>query len=231
MNPRQEIERLREQIARHDDLYYRLAQPEITDQEYDSLFRRLRDLEEKHPELVTPDSPTQRVGEVPSEGFKQVRHPFPLISLDNTYNEEDLTEFHRRVVEGLEGQKPEYLCELKFDGVAVIAKYENGAFVQGATRGNGTVGDDITANLRTIRSLPLRIYPRKKNSLTDTVFYTRGEVFMLKADFVKFNEERKAQGKPLWSLRYCSIFRIWHQTARSQNFGNFGQFWHHFRVS
>ncbi len=196
MDPRREIERLRAEITRHDYLYYRLARPEISDREYDALFRRLRELEQQHPELVTPDSPTQRVSETPAPGFTQVKHPFPLISLDNTYDESDLQEFHRRVVSGLEGRTPEYLCELKFDGVAVIVKYEDGRFVQGATRGNGAVGDDITANLRTIRSLPLRIYPANARTPIDSVFFARGEVYMNKNDFVQFNEEREAEGKP-----------------------------------
>ena len=184
MDPRREIERLREEITRHDYLYYRLAQPEISDREYDKLFQRLRKLEGEHPELTTPDSPTQRVSETPSPGFKQVKHPFPLISLDNTYDETDLAEFHRRITAGLEGRAPEYFCELKFDGVAVILKFENGRFVQGATRGNGLVGDDITANLRTVRALPLRIYPRKQKVETDSLFWVRGELFMNKADFL-----------------------------------------------
>ncbi len=199
MDPRREIERLRADITRHDYLYYRLAQPEISDREYDALFQRLRQLEQEYPELVTPDSPTQRVSETPSPGFKQVKHPFPLISLDNTYDESDLQEFHRRVVSGLEGRTPEYLCELKFDGVAVILKYEDGRFVQGATRGNGAVGDDITANLRTIRALPLRIYPPRPRLPMDPVFYARGEVYMNKEDFVQFNEEREAEGKPVFA--------------------------------
>lgn len=199
MDPRREIERLRADISRHDYLYYRLARPEISDREYDALFERLRELEQQHPELVTPDSPTQRVSETPSPGFTQVKHPFPLISLDNTYDESDLQEFHRRVVTGLEGRMPEYLCELKFDGVAVILKYEDGCFVQGATRGNGTVGDDITANLRTIRSLPLRIYPGNSRTPVDPVFFVRGEVYMNKEDFVRLNEEREAESKPMFA--------------------------------
>ena len=199
VDPRREIERLRAEIARHDYLYYRLAEPEVSDQEYDALFRQLSELERKHPELITSDSPTQRVSETPSAGFKQVVHPFPLVSLDNTYDEQDLAEFHRRVAEGLEGRTPEYLCELKFDGVAVVVKYENGQFVQGATRGNGTVGDDITANLRTIRSLPLKVYARKKTVDVESVFYARGEIFMNKTDFVKLNEERQAEGKAVFA--------------------------------
>jgi DNA ligase (NAD+) len=159
MDPRQEIDRLRAEISRHDRLYYVEAQPEISDREYDLLFSKLRDLEAKHPDLVRPDSPTQRIGDTLTGGFKPVTHPYPLISLQNSYDESDIAEFHKRVVQGLEGREPEYVCELKFDGVAVLLKYENGRFTQGATRGDGAQGDDITANLRTIRSLPLRIDP------------------------------------------------------------------------
>lgn len=194
VDARHEILRLREEIARHDFLYYVRAEPEISDQEYDRLFTRLRELEEQHPQWITPDSPTQRIGDALTEGFQVVRHPFPLISLDNSYNEADLLEFHQRVVEGLEGREPTYVCELKFDGVAVLLRYENGRFVQGATRGDGLQGDDITANLRTIRSLPLRIY-FEGNSQVPKVFFVRGEVYMNKADFVECNREREEAGE------------------------------------
>jgi DNA ligase (NAD+) len=192
---KQEIERLRAEITRHDYLYYVLARPEISDQEYDRLFKRLQELEQKHPELITPDSPTRRVGDALSEGFAAVRHPFPLISLDNSYDEQDLRAFHQRVVEGLEGRHPDYVCELKFDGVALLLKYEHGRLSQGATRGDGTQGDDITANLRTIRSLPLRVIPQRRGVNVDPLFYVRGEAYMNKADFVAFNREREAAGE------------------------------------
>jgi DNA ligase (NAD+) len=192
---KQEIERLRAEITRHDYLYYVLARPEISDQEYDRLFKRLQELEQKHPELITPDSPTRRVGNALSEGFAAVRHPFPLISLDNSYDEQDLRAFHQRVLEGLEGRHPDYVCELKFDGVALLLKYEHGRLSQAATRGDGTQGDDITANLRTIRSLPLRVIPQRRGMNVDPLFYVRGEAYMNKADFVAFNREREAAGE------------------------------------
>lgn len=201
MNPKQEIERLRAEIARHDYLYYGLAQPEISDQEYDRLFKRLSELESRHPEYVSPDSPTRRIGEALHEGFKVVEHPFPLISLDNSYNEEDIREFHNRVVAGLEGRQPEYVCELKFDGVAVLLKYEDGRLVQAQTRGDGMYGDDITVNIRTIRRVPLRIYPKGKQA-PDPLVYVRGEVYMNKSDFVALNEQRVAEGtKPFANPR------------------------------
>ncbi|MFZ5433957.1 MAG: NAD-dependent DNA ligase LigA [Calditrichota bacterium] len=195
MDPRQEIQKIRADIAHHDYRYYVLAQPEISDEEYDRLFARLRELEDAHPELITPDSPTQRIGDALTEGFQSVHHPFPLISLDNSYDEADLRAFHQRVVEGLDGRQPNYTCELKFDGVAVLLKYVNGEFVQGATRGDGSQGDDITANLRTIRSLPLKVFPQRKTRKIDTEFYVRGEVYMNKADFVAFNQERMDAGE------------------------------------
>jgi DNA ligase (NAD+) len=194
-DPQQEIARLRAEIARHDYHYYVLADPRISDSEYDRLFKRLRELEAEHPELVTPDSPTQRIGDALTAGFGTVKHPFPLISLDNSYDENDLRDFHARVVEGLEGRQPEYVCELKFDGVALLLRYENGIFVQGATRGDGAQGDDITANLKTIRALPLRIYPKKKAVRPTSLCYVRGEAYMKKADFVAFNDEREAVGE------------------------------------
>ncbi|HEY3294321.1 MAG TPA: NAD-dependent DNA ligase LigA [bacterium] len=193
VDPQKEIERLRAEIAHHDHLYYGKAEPEISDEEYDRLFKRLRDLESRHPEYITPDSPTQRVGEAPHAGFKVVKHPFPLISLDNSYDEADIREFHERVVSGLEGKQPEYVCELKFDGVAVLLTYENGTILQAETRGDGLFGDDITVNIRTIRRLPLKIYP-KDHQAPDPLVYIRGEVYMNKADFVNLNEERVAEG-------------------------------------
>jgi len=194
VDPKKEIERLRAEIARHDYLYYGAAQPEISDQEYDRLFSRLKELEGLHPDYVTADSPTQRVGEALHEGFQVVEHPFPLISLENSYDEADIREFHKRVVSGLEGREPEYVCELKFDGVSVLLKYENGALAQAETRGDGLRGDDITVNVRTIRRVPLRVYPRGESKL-DPLFYVRAEVYMNKADFVALNEEREADGE------------------------------------
>lgn len=194
MGSEQEIRRLREQIARHDYLYYVLAKPEIEDREYDRLFQRLSELEKQHPELVTPDSPTQRIGESPTEGFRTIRHPVRLSSLQNSYNEKDLGDFDRRVKGGLNGRIPQYVCELKYDGTAVLLTYENGVFIQGATRGNGIEGDDISSNVRTIRSLPLRTYSKDKQ-IDKSKFFVRGEVYMTKKDFLALNEERQAEGE------------------------------------
>ncbi len=185
-----QIARLRHEIERHDHAYYVLAQPEIPDAEYDRLFRQLQQLEAEHPELVTPESPTQRVSGAPTGAFAQVRHPFPLISLDNSYDVGDIHEFHRRVTEGLGKSRVEYHCELKYDGVAVLLTYEHGVLAIGASRGDGEIGDDITANLRTIRSLPLRL----RDSISKTCF-VRGEVFMNKSDFEFMNQERAAEGE------------------------------------
>jgi DNA ligase (NAD+) len=202
LKPQQEVEQLRAEIARHDRLYYVLSQPEISDHEYDALFRRLRELESAHPELVDPSSPTQRVGDALTGGFTAVEHPFPLISLDNSYDEADIHAFHQRVSEGLEGRAFSYVCELKFDGVAVILKYDRGRFVQGATRGDGERGDDITLNLRTIRSLPLTVNSAREAGPVDPLFYVRGEVYLNKADFTRYNEERETAGdKPFANPR------------------------------
>jgi DNA ligase (NAD+) len=190
IDPVKEIERLRKEIQRHDNLYYIEAKPEISDQEYDRLFHDLKKLEKKHPKLVTSDSPTQRVGESLTKGFKSVRHPFPLRSLDNSYNEADLLDFNRRVIEGLEGEKPEYVCELKFDGVSVLLHYENGKFAGGSTRGDGETGDDISSNLKTIKSLPLSLTISNASIEIPKDFYARSEVFMKLADFNAFNELR-----------------------------------------
>ncbi len=199
MDPRKEIERLSAEIRRHDYLYYVLARPEITDRDYDKLFRRLQELEAAHPEFFSPDSPTQRVAGQPLEGFRTVTHPFPLLSLQNTYNEEEIRDFHRRVSEGLEGRESQYVCELKFDGVAVLLEYNDGLFVSGATRGDGTQGDDITANLRTIPSLPLRLRENISGRL-----YVRGEVIIEKQAFAAYNEEREASDeKPFANPRNC----------------------------
>lgn len=199
MDPHQEIVRLRAQIAYHDHRYYVLAAPEISDQDYDRLFTRLRELEKLHPELITPDSPTQRIGDALTEGFQSVTHPFPLISLDNSYDEDDLRAFHNRVVDGLDGRAPEYVCELKFDGVAILLKYENGVFLQAATRGDGEKGDDITGNARTIRALPLRVSTPDGAGSVDPLFYVRGEVYMNKADFHALNAERESSGEKMFA--------------------------------
>ncbi|HNE85467.1 MAG TPA: NAD-dependent DNA ligase LigA, partial [bacterium] len=151
------VHKLRDEINRHDYLYYVLGQPAITDEAYDKLMRELSEIETRHPELVTPDSPTQRVGSDLTKHFPTVRHHQPMMSLGNTYSREELSDFDRRVREGLEGASFEYVCELKFDGVAMSLIYEYGHFVRGVTRGDGEKGEDVSINLKTIRSIPLRL--------------------------------------------------------------------------
>ena len=189
---KRKIERLRKLIRHHETLYYVQDQPAISDREYDLLMRELQDLEEKFPESVTPDSPTQRVGGKVARRFTAVAHKTPMHSLDNAFSVDELKEFHQRVVKGLENvssEDIEYFVELKFDGLAVTLTYENGVFIQGATRGNGKEGEDITANLRTIKSIPLNISTDKEKYGTLEV---RGEVFMRRESFRELNKSREA---------------------------------------
>ena len=188
MPAHQEIEQLRAEIARHDRLYYRENLPEITDVDYDRLFRRLQDLEKAHPELITPTSPTQRVGESAIEDFASVTHRVPMLSLGNTFDADDLREFDQRVRRFLEkeGQAPEvieYVTELKIDGLAVSLTYRQGKLVQAATRGDGTRGDDITHSARTIRDLPLELA-----AAVPEEFQVRGEIYLRWSDFRRMNE-------------------------------------------
>ena len=185
------IETLREGIRRHDHLYYTKAQPEISDQQYDALLRELRDLEEQHPQLITPDSPTQRVGEQPIAGFEHVTHAIPMRSIDNTYSPEELRQFDERIRKGLGDEAYEYVVDPKIDGVAVALRYEDGQFVLGATRGDGTTGDDITHNVRTIRSVPLKL----RGKGWPAVVEVRGEVFWPRPAFEAFNQKLAAEGK------------------------------------
>jgi len=186
------LEALRSEISSHDYRYYVLAQPTISDLAYDARMQELVELERLHPELITPDSPSQRVGGSPTKEFPSVTHAVPMLSLANTYNEEEIKDFDRRV-RSLLGHEPyRYVCELKFDGIAISLRYENGVFVRGATRGDGTQGDDITQNLKTIRSIPLRLFDPPKQ-LRD--LEVRGEVFMERNDFQKMNEERQRAGE------------------------------------
>ncbi|MGQ9635186.1 MAG: NAD-dependent DNA ligase LigA [Bryobacteraceae bacterium] len=187
---RKQIELLREEIRRHEYLYYVLDQPEITDAEYDELVRRLKKLEEAHPEWVTPDSPTQRVGGKPREGFVKVRHSSPMLSLDNALNEAELRDFDRRVRELLGGAPCQYVAELKLDGLSMAAHYREGILVQAVTRGDGIEGEDVTENARTIRSLPLRV----RDGLE--TFEVRGEVILNRRAFERLNQEREAEGLP-----------------------------------
>jgi DNA ligase (NAD+) len=184
----EQIERLRDELRRHEYLYYVLDRPEITDAEYDALMRRLQELESRHPELVTPDSPTQRVGGKPREGFVKVPHSAPMLSLDNALDEGELRDFDRRVRELLKGQPYRYVAELKMDGLSMAAHYSDGRLERALTRGDGLVGEDVTENARTIRSLPLRV----KDGLG--TFEVRGEVIMNRRAFEKLNAERDAEG-------------------------------------
>ena len=185
------VEHLRREINRHNHLYHVLDQPEISDAEYDRLMRELITLEERYTALVTPDSPTQRVGAAPAEGFAQVEHPMPLLSLANAFNDEELRAWHRRASNLLDGATFDMVCELKMDGLAVALTYEHGVLVRGATRGDGFRGEEVTQNLRTIRSIPLSI-PQDSPER----FEVRGEVYFPRSLFARLNEERVAQGQP-----------------------------------
>lgn len=191
----QEIEQLREQIRYHDRKYYVEAAPEITDLEYDRLMQRLRRLEEEHPELITPDSPTQRVGEQPVEGLQQVRHRVPMLSIENTYSREELEAFVRRTEKLLDGEPVQWVVELKVDGVAVALVYENGLLVRGVTRGNGEVGDDVTHNIRTVLDVPLKLHGTDVPRLLEV----RGEIYMTNSDLVRLNERQREQGLPVFA--------------------------------
>ena len=190
----EKIESLRQQIRKHDYLYYVENKPQVSDQEYDKLFSELKKLEEEHPELITSDSPTQRVSGQPIEGFKQVRHAIPMLSIDNTYSEEELRAFDKRVAKLLETKNYSYAVELKIDGLAMSLRYEDGRLVLGATRGDGTKGDDVTHNIKTIRAIPLRLEDKPPE-----VLEVRGEVYMPKKAFAKLNEEKEKNGEPLFA--------------------------------
>lgn len=189
------LETLREKIRHHEYQYYVLDQPEISDAEFDKLMQQLKDLEAEHPALITADSPTQRVGGKPREGFVKVAHSSPMLSLDNTYNEDELRSWERRVHE-LSGCKDiDYVCELKLDGMSLALIYENGKLVRGITRGDGSVGEDVTLNVRTVRSIPLAIDARKlKAAGMPSDFEVRGELLMPTAAFKKLNAERERDG-------------------------------------
>ena len=188
---RARAEELRRQIEAHNHRYYVLDDPSVSDAEYDKLFRELADLEAAHPELATPDSPTQRVGGAPLEEFPQVVHRTPMLSLNNAFAEEDVAGFDRRAREALRRDEIEYTAEPKFDGLAISLRYEGGRFVQGATRGDGHAGEDVTANLRTVRAIPLRLLGAKPPASLDV----RGEVIMYKADFERINARQRERGE------------------------------------
>jgi DNA ligase (NAD+) len=190
-----EIERLREKIRHHEYLYHVADDPEISDAEFDKLMNRLKKVEAEHPELVTPDSPTQRVGGAPREGFQAVRHRTPMISLDNAFSFEELANFDRRVRELTGREKIEYITEHKFDGLSMSLIYEKGALVRAVTRGDGTTGEDVTPNVRTIRSIPLWIDAArlKKAGIPDS-FEVRGEAIMTRKAFDAMNEQQDVLG-------------------------------------
>ena len=194
------IESLRDRIRHHEYRYYVLDQPEISDQDFDKLMRQLQDLEAANPELITPDSPSQRVGGKPREGFVKVRHSSSMLSLDNTYNEEELRDWERRVHD-LSGRKDvDYVCELKLDGMSLALTYEDGKLLRGVTRGDGTTGEDVTLNVRTVRSIPLSIdKDRLKKAGIPLDFETRGELLMPTAAFKKLNEQRERDGLPTFA--------------------------------
>lgn len=232
------INHLRSEIRRHDHLYYVEARPVISDREYDALLHELQQIEQQHPELVTPDSPTQRVSGTPIGTFETVVHQVPMLSLQNTYSREEVEDFDRRVRAALEGTVPEYVCELKVDGVAMSLIYENNTLTRAVTRGDGVRGDVVTQNIRTIRSIPLVIDAKSSNSqqLTASLFEddgrrttdvegrrtpdagrleVRGEIYMLDADFVKLNEQALERGeKPYANPRNTTAGTLKQKDAR-----------------
>jgi DNA ligase (NAD+) len=194
------IESLREKIRHHEYLYYVLDNPEVSDLDFDKLMRQLKDLEAEYPELVSLDSPTQRVGGKPREGFVKVPHSSPMLSLDNTYNEEELRDWERRVHELSGRSEVDYVCELKLDGMSLALIYEGGKLIRGVTRGDGSIGEDVTPNVRTVRSIPLSIpKERLKKAGIPADFEVRGELLMPTASFKKINEERERAGLPTFA--------------------------------
>ncbi|MDD5450185.1 MAG: NAD-dependent DNA ligase LigA [Candidatus Omnitrophica bacterium] len=198
-NTAREIEKIRDEIRHHDYRYYVLSQPEISDKEYDNLFKKLKDLEQRHPDLVTPDSPTQRVSGEVLKGLKTVAHRVKMLSLDNTYSFDELRDWSERAHKGLaKGEKIEYVVELKIDGASISLTYINGRLTSGATRGDGEVGEDVTLNLKTIPAFPLKLLTSGKNPPPDTL-EVRGEVYMTKKDFERLNKERAKAGEALFA--------------------------------
>lgn len=212
MTPEQakkEIEQLTKRIDHHNELYYQQSRTEISDQEFDSLLAKLISLEAQFPQFRQPDSPAQRVGGTVTKEFATVYHKYPMLSLGNTYSQQELEDFDGRVAKGLEDQPYEYFCELKFDGVSISLIYENGVLVRGVTRGDGVRGDDVTANVKTIRSIPLVV----KGKNIPSTFEVRGEVFMPKHVFVQLNKEREDIGEE----RYANARNTTSGTLKMQN--------------
>ena len=190
-----EIQRLREEIEAHNYAYYILSAPTISDYDFDQLFKRLEQLEAEHPDLITPDSPTQRVGSDRTEGFAQVAHRYPMLSLGNTYSYDDVREFYERVAKDLGGKPFTIIAELKYDGLSISLTYEQGKLARAVTRGDGQIGDDVTANVRTIRSIPLRL---RGTNYPDTV-EVRGEILLPFIEFDRLNAERHRANLPLFA--------------------------------
>ena len=195
MDEKQRILQLRQELHEHNHKYYLLNQPSISDQEFDFMMHELQELEARHPEMADPDSPTQRVGSDISTEFKQVAHKYPMLSLANTYNEQDVADFYNSVSKGLNGEDFEICCEMKYDGLSISLTYGDGRLTQAVTRGDGGHGDDVTANVRTIRSIPLVLkdgdWPRE--------FEIRGEILMPWQSFERLNAEREAAEEPLFA--------------------------------
>lgn len=195
MTTHAEYERLCQQISYHNQRYFVDHEPEISDEAFDTLMRRLVQIEKEHPDWVSAASPSQRVAETITSGFQTVQHRIPMLSLANTYSKEEINDFINRVTKFLEQRHPDFSVELKMDGIAISATYEKGKFVRGVTRGDGKKGDDITANMRTIHSLPLEL----KGSHIPEYMELRGEVFMPRPLFEKLNQQRMDVGEPLWA--------------------------------
>src|SRR3989344_8358279 len=186
------IEQLRKSIEEHNYRYYVLSEPTVSDEEYDRLFIELQQLEQQHPELLTPDSPTQRVGSVPAQSFVSVHHEVPMLSLSNTFDQEGFEAFDKRVFQALEATSAiEYACEPKLDGVAITLIYKKGELTQGATRGDGYTGEDITSNARTVRAIPLRLKGKNYPQLLEV----RGEIYISKKGFEKLNQLALKKGE------------------------------------
>src|SRR5579863_8628936 len=195
-----EIEQLREKIRHHDYRYYVLDDPEVSDAAYDRLMNRLKELEAANPKLVTPDSPSARVGGIPRAGFQTVRHARAMLSLDNAFSYDALRDWDRRVREGSGREKIEYIAEHKFDGLSISLQYEDGVLARGVTRGDGTTGEDVTPNVKTIRSIPLRIEEaaRKKAKLP-VEFEVRGEILMPRKSFEAMNRQQEQSGGKIFA--------------------------------
>ena len=192
-----EIEVLRKELQQHDYDYYILAQPTISDIEYDKKLKRLEELEQEQPQYITPDSPTQRVSGQPTKEFANVSHRVPMLSLSNTYSEQELRDFDTRIQGFLDTEESyDYVAELKIDGLAVSLVYKNGILTQGATRGDGNIGDDITQNLRTIKSIPLKLMGKEPFSPDIEI---RGEVYIPHESFIRLNKKRQSEGEPLFA--------------------------------